>query len=438
LCASAGAFALKGGAKAGMLAGQGNCVLSRPTEGDPAPGAPRRKHGGAGPMNPMLSGWMLRFVILGAVFALIRFSHGLSLLVVAATWVVLIGLVAVDILNLGRYLPRFLAGSIGRVSMPSERTKSGPTSAANAEELAAALKARVYGQDQVIDEIARTFRRRLIAKRPDKPVAVFCFVGALGVGKTYLAKVLAEVLYQDLRHLHVIDAGHNAAAALFGYPGSENYGRVTTALRGVPNSIMLIEEFGKANPEIQKRFLATWNDGFVTEGSDGATIAANDAIFILTFDTPTPQIDELVRDQADAPDALDRAVRSALLRAEFPPEVLSRIDEVYIFHELQGLDVARVVALEIENIAKQYDLQIVSSGIDPAILINAIDKVAGTAGGVRAISRSIERQIADGLVDAKAAGATHVRLAGEGGKIRVIPVHGRDSPSTQPPATVPA
>jgi len=97
-----------------------------------------------------------------------------------------------------------------------------------------------------------------------------------------------------------------------------------------------------------------------------------------------------------------------------------------------------VVALEIENIAKQYDLQIAGSGIDPAILMDAIDKVTGAAGGVRAVSRNIERQIADGLVDAKLAGATHVRLMSESGKIRVIPVDGRDSTGSPTPATAPA
>jgi ATP-dependent Clp protease ATP-binding subunit ClpA len=389
-------------------------------------------------MNPMLSGWLLRFVILGAVLALIRYSHGLTLVGVAMAWVLLGALVVLEILNLNRYLPRFSAASIGRAAMRSEGREGGPTSATKPEQLAAALKERVYGQDQVIDEMTRTLRRRLIAKRSNRPVAVFCFLGAPGVGKTYLAKALTEVLYQDLRHLHVIDAGHSSATALFGQPGSESYGALTTALRSVPNSIILIAQFGKASAEVQKRFLTAWNEGFVTESSDGTNIAANEAIFILTFDSSTRQIEELARNQADASDAFDRAVRSALIGAEFQPEALSRIDEVFIFRELQGLDIARVIALEIENIAKQYDLQIAGSGIDPAILMDAIDKVTGAAGNVRAVSRYIEKQIADGLVDAKAAGATHVRLTREGGKTRVTAVDDGDAPSSHRPASVPA
>ena len=125
--------------------------------------------------------------------------------------------------------------------------KSAQLTTINAEELAAKLKAKVIGQNEVIDQIAAQLRRRIAAKRKDKPLAVFCFAGPPGVGKTHLAKVLAETLYADKNHLHFFDMSQAAtsigANALFGAPkgyiGSTSYGALTAALRDVPNAVVL-------------------------------------------------------------------------------------------------------------------------------------------------------------------------------------------------------
>jgi len=111
--------------------------------------------------------------------------------------------------------------------------------------------------------------------------------------------------------------------------------------------------------------------------------------------------------------------------AQFAPEVLSRIDEVFAFREMKGLDIARIVALEIELLTKQFNLEIAEGGIDPTILLDAIHTLSGPnamKGGVRDIARTIEKQITDGLIDARAEGATKVELASEGERIRVVPV----------------
>jgi ATP-dependent Clp protease ATP-binding subunit ClpA len=254
---------------------------------------------------------------------------------------------------------------------------------------------------------------------------------------------MAETLYGDPRHLHFVDMSQNSAWTLFGspkgYTGSDSYGQLATMLRAVPNAIMLLDEFEKADSEVHKRFLTAWNDGFLTEASDGAKISTSDTIFILTTNAAARRIGELARDHRGTQEELDRVVKSALADAQFAPEVLSRIDEVFAFREMKGLDIARVVALEIEAITKQYDLAIAEGGIDPQILLAAIDKVTetGAKGGVREISRAIEKRIADGLVDAKLAGASRVRLVADGEKVRVVPVHdeGADAP-TSAPATV--
>ncbi len=123
-------------------------------------------------------------------------------------------------------------------------------------------------------------------------------------------------------------------------------------------------------------------------------------------------------------------VKSTLADAQFAPEVLSRIDEVFAFREMKGLDIARVVALEIEGLAKQFGLEIAAGGIDPRILLDSIETLSKqqSKGGVRDIARTIEKQISDGLIDAKADGVKRIKLISDGQRIRVIPE--RDDPGT--------
>jgi ATP-dependent Clp protease ATP-binding subunit ClpA len=183
---------------------------------------------------------------------------------------------------------------------------------------------------------------------------------------------------------------------------------------------------------VHKRFLTAWNDGFVTELSDGAKIPTNEAIFILTTNAAARRIGDMARQHSGDRGDLDRMVKSALADAQFAPEVLSRIDEVFAFREMQGLDIARVVALEIENLARQFELEISAGGIDPHILLNSIDALSKQSkGGVRDISRALEKQITDGLIDARAAGAKRVRLQAVDELIVVIPELDRpDAPSS--------
>jgi ATP-dependent Clp protease ATP-binding subunit ClpA len=380
----------------------------------------------------MANAWMTRLLIVIAVIMIEKASVALAVFMVVVAGATSLSLV----LYKGHYLPRFIMDVLNRLTDKASlerayEAKNRQLAAINADELAQNLKARVIGQDQVIDQIAVQLRRRLAAKRKDKPIAVFCFAGAPGVGKTHLAKVLAETLYQDKNHLHFFDMSQAAqsigANALFGSPkgyvGSNTYGALTAALRDVPNAVVLLDEFEKAHPDVHKRFLTAWNDGFITEVSDGAKVPTNEAIFILTTNAAARRIGEMARQHSGSRDELDRMVKSALADAQFAPEVLSRIDEVFAFREMQGLDIARVVALEIENLARQFELQIAAGGIDPHILLNSIDTLSKqqSKGGVRDISRALEKQITDGLIDARAAGAGRVRLQAADERILVIP-----------------
>jgi ATP-dependent Clp protease ATP-binding subunit ClpA len=299
-------------------------------------------------------------------------------------------------------------------------------------ELADYLKARVIGQDEVIDALSRRLRQRLAARREGKPVAVMCFAGAPGVGKTYLAKVLAKKLYGSDTHLHVFEMAKfqqgYTSTSLFGVPaglqGSGEPGLISRALRDTPNAIVLLDEFEKASRDIHLQFLSAWNDGFVTDLGTSTKYPTTETIFVLTTNAGSARIAELTRDASITQDELNRLIKSALLDVAFAPEVLSRIDDVFAFRDLAGLDIARVVALEIEHRAHEYQLEIAHQGIDPEILINAVETFTETKpkGGVRDIARQIEDRIADGLIEAKAGDARQVRFEADGNKVRVIPV----------------
>jgi ATP-dependent Clp protease ATP-binding subunit ClpA len=311
-------------------------------------------------------------------------------------------------------------------------------------ELARHIKSKVIGQDAVIDSICTRLHRRMAAKRPNKPIAVFCFAGAPGVGKTYLAQVLSEKLYASPKHLHYIDMtkydNESGSWSLFGaskgYMGSNEPGLIPRVIRDVPNSIVLLDEIEKAHRSIHTQFLSAWNDGFVTERSDSSKQSTSETIFIMTTNAGSRRIAEYARDSKISQEDLNKFARSALRDAQFAPEVLSRIDDVFAFRELAGLDIARVVALEIEKATRSYNLEIAGHGIDPEILMSAIDAFTHTKpeGGVRDIARHIEERIADGLIDARTNGATKVMFEANGEDVRVIAVAHENAASTTPSA----
>lgn len=377
--------------------------------------------------------WIVRLLIISVFLTLAKVAPGLAWIVVLACC----AYAALAILaHLGR-LPAPVAGFFAK-GQAAQASPYGATAmqmdrCGSAEAIESFLDEHIIGQHVACREVGRMLFRRIHAPRKNKPLGVFCFAGPPGVGKTLFAKVANDFLFDGnpatLLHVDMSQFSQpHTVTNLFGQPrgfaGSDQYGQLTAQLRDFPSCIILLDEFEKAHSDVHKRFLTAWNDGFISEGSDGAKISTRGAIFIITTNAASSQVGEIAERYAEEPEEMLKTTRMALQEAGFAPEVLSRIDGIFAFAPLRGLDVARVAALEILALVKENDMEVIDGGIDPQILLSSVVRYEklGDSVTVRDIVRAIENDLSDGIIETKRSGATVIALREEDGKVFVDPM----------------
>jgi ATP-dependent Clp protease ATP-binding subunit ClpB len=262
------------------------------------------------------------------------------------------------------------------------------------------LHRRVVGQDEAVTAVANAVRRaRAGMQDPNRPLGSFLFLGPTGVGKTLLAKALAEFLFDDEKALVRVDMTeymekHTVSRLIGappGYVGFDEGGQLTEAVRRRPYAVLLLDEIEKAHPDVFNILLQILDDGRLTDGH-GRTVSFKNVVVIMTSNVGSTLITELT----DQPDVMRKRVMDAL-RGQFRPELLNRIDEIVIFHNLVTAQLKEIVEKETEILAKR----LVERKITLELTDNAKALIASEgfdpAYGARPIKRTIQKQVLDPL-----------------------------------------
>jgi len=273
---------------------------------------------------------------------------------------------------------------------------------ANLEEM---LHKRVVGQDEAVGAVAGAIRRsRAGLSDPDRPIGSFIFMGPTGVGKTELARALAEFLFDDEHNMVRIDMSEymekfsvqRLIGAPPGYVGYEEGGQLTEAVRRRPYSVLLLDEIEKAHQDVFNVLLQLLDDGRLTDGQ-GRTVSFRNTIVIMTSNVGSQYIQEFAKSGDD--EAMAVALEEAL-RATFRPEFLNRVDDTVIFHSLTIEQLGEIVDLQLEKVRerladRKVELEL-SEAAKERIALDGFDPVYGA----RPLKRVIQREVVDRVAKA--------------------------------------
>jgi ATP-dependent Clp protease ATP-binding subunit ClpB len=266
------------------------------------------------------------------------------------------------------------------------------------------LHLRVVGQDEAINAVANAIRRaRAGLQDPNRPLGSFIFLGPTGVGKTELARALAEFLFDDERALIRIDMSeyqekHTVSRMIGappGYVGYEEAGQLTEAVRRRPYAVVLFDEIEKAHPEVLNVLLQLLDDGRLTDGK-GRTVDFKNTVIIMTSNLGSHFLSERALREGTLTDSVRQDVLDAL-RAHFRPEFLNRIDEIIIFHPLGREHLARIVDIQVERLLKRLEERKIAVELTPAARDLLIAEGYDPAYGARPLKRTIQRRVLDPL-----------------------------------------
>ena len=262
------------------------------------------------------------------------------------------------------------------------------------------LHMRVIGQDKAEAAVAGAIRRsRSGLADPERPIGSFLFMGPTGVGKTELAKALAEQLFDDERNMVRIDMSEymekfsvqRLIGAPPGYVGYDEGGQLTEAVRRHPYSVILLDEIEKAHPDVFNVLLQVLDDGRLTDGQ-GRVVSFKNAIVIMTSNLGSQLIERYAEDGDK--EALDKAIQDAL-RATFRPEFLNRIDELITFDPLGLADLEHIVDLQLAKVRERLAERRITLEVTPAAMERLALDGFDPAFGARPLKRLIQHQIVD-------------------------------------------
>jgi ATP-dependent Clp protease ATP-binding subunit ClpB len=276
------------------------------------------------------------------------------------------------------------------------------------------LHQRVIGQDEAINAVANAIRRaRAGLQDPNRPLGSFMFLGPTGVGKTELARALAEFLFDDEQAMVRIDMSeyqekHTVSRMIGappGYVGYEEAGQLTEAVRRRPYAVVLFDEIEKAHPEVLNVLLQLLDDGRLTDGK-GRTVDFKNTVVIMTSNLGSQYIAEAAQIDAErvvppeSTAALPEGTRRAVmvtLREHFRPEFLNRIDEIIFFHALGREHMKRIIDIQLSGLMKRLEDRKIHVVLSDAAKDDLVQEGYDPAYGARPLKRTIQRRVLDPL-----------------------------------------
>ena len=261
------------------------------------------------------------------------------------------------------------------------------------------LHQRVVGQDDAIEAVANAIRRsRSGLSDPNRPIGSFIFLGPTGVGKTELARALAEFLFDDERALIRLDMSeyqerHTVARLIGappGYVGFEEGGQLTEIVRRRPYSVILLDEIEKAHPDVFNVLLQVLDDGRLTDGQ-GRTVDFRNTVLIMTSNLGS----QIIQDMSNSPfeDVRDRVME--VLQAQFRPEFLNRVDDVIVFRPLTREQLAAIVDIQLRQLQKRLAERKIELRVSQAAKELLAERGWDPLYGARPLKRTIQRLVGD-------------------------------------------
>lgn len=308
------------------------------------------------------------------------------------------------------------------------------------------LKERIIGQDEAVEAVASAIKRsRVDIGNPNRPMGSFLFLGPTGVGKTELARVLAEQIFKDKDALIKIDMSefmerHNLSrlvGAPPGYVGYEEAGKLTEAVRRKPYSVVLMDEIEKAHPEITNILLQMLEDGFLTDAR-GRKVSFKNTVVILTSNVGTEALNQQASmgfktgtSQMGDYEAVREQVMDQV-KKRFRPELLNRFDKIIVFKALGPIQINSIVDLQIKDLLTRLEKQKISLEISDSakkfLAERGFEPELGARPVRRLIQTMIEDPLAEGILNREFSKGSHVKVDTKLGKIVLAGTKGTPKP----------